>query len=94
MSSGKIEKGIIRILIGNLISQNIPPFNKERFQIETSCNQKFKDEFCDYLEIIKEIHRILLECSNLTYKERYDYCNSQRYFMKAYLKKLTEKKRI
>ena len=93
MSSGKIEKETIRFLNGNIISQDILTFDSKKFQIDHSFNQKFEDEFYEYLEIVKEIHKILLEYSNLTYKEKFDYCNSQRYFMKAFLKKLIEKKR-
>ena len=93
MSSGKIEKQFIKILNRNNYSQDIPIIDSNKFQNENSFIQNDRDEFYEYLEIIKEIHIILLEYSNLTHKERFSYCNSQRYFMKAYLKRLIEKKR-
>ncbi|MHA1490790.1 MAG: hypothetical protein ACTSRI_14235 [Promethearchaeota archaeon] len=38
--------------------------------------------------IIKEIHSILKNCTKLTNEQKLDYCNSERYFMKLYLKKI------
>ncbi|MFX1296140.1 MAG: hypothetical protein ACFFD2_14985 [Promethearchaeota archaeon] len=37
------------------------------------------------LAIIKILHSLLLTDSNLTNKQKLDYCESERYFMKLYL---------
>jgi len=41
--------------------------------------------------ILKEIHEILENCSNLTDKQRLDYCESQRFFMKLYLREINKR---
>ncbi len=41
--------------------------------------------------ILKEIHEILENCSNLTDKQRLDYCKSQRFFMKLYLREINKR---
>ena len=40
------------------------------------------------LVILKEIQEILQNCSNLSEKQKLEYCESQRYFMKLYLQEL------
>ncbi len=42
----------------------------------------------EYLVILNDIHSILSNCSNLTNKQKLDYCNSQRYYMKLYLREV------
>lgn len=42
----------------------------------------------DNLEMVKDLQNIIQNCSNLSRKEIWDYCKSQRYFMKLYLEKL------
>jgi len=50
------------------------------------------EEICDEnLITLKKIHAILLNCVNLNEKEKMEFCNSERYFMKLYLKKLNDK---
>lgn len=47
------------------------------------------EELCDEnLTSLKKIHAILLNCVNLNKKQKLEFCNSERYFMKLYLKKL------
>lgn len=50
----------------------------------------------DNLVILEEIGEILRNCTFLSEKQKLDYCKSQRYFMKLYLKEvnrdLTNKK--
>ena len=55
---------------------------KER-EIENLCD--------DNLNTIKKVHAILLNCSNLSKKQKLEFCESERYFMKLYLKKLSDK---
>ncbi len=39
---------------------------------------------------LHKIHSILLNCINLSKKDKLEFCNSQRYFMKLYLKKMRD----
>ena len=43
------------------------------------------------LTTLQKIHAILLNCINLSQKEKLEFANSQRYFNKLYLQKLREK---
>ncbi len=52
---------------------------------------EYKDED---LTTLQKIHAILLNCINLDEKAKLEFCTSQRYFMKLYLKKVREKLRI
>lgn len=40
---------------------------------------------------LEKVHAILLNCINLTKKQKLEYAESERYFMKSYLKKLINK---
>ncbi|MFX1365880.1 MAG: hypothetical protein ACFFCE_17355 [Promethearchaeota archaeon] len=58
-------------------------------------NNKFEDKeienICDEnLTILQKLHAILLNCSNLSKKQKLEFCENERYFMKLYLKKLKE----
>jgi hypothetical protein len=59
--------------------KELPQFNK----VEEICDEN--------LISLKKIHAILLNCINLNEKEKLDFCNSERYFMKLYLKELKDK---
>jgi hypothetical protein len=43
------------------------------------------------LTTLKKIHAILLNCINLSKQQKLEFCESERYFMKLYLKKLQNK---
>ena len=45
----------------------------------------------EIFRIITEIHSILLRRSNLTARQKWNYCKRQRFLMKTYLKNLLEK---
>jgi len=55
------------------------PHNKE---IENICDEN--------LITLQKIHAILLNCSNLSKKQKLEFCESERYFMKLYLQKLRD----
>ncbi len=69
-------------------------FYKEEVNIEIK--NEFEsvsvEETNDNLIILNEIKAILQNCSNLTDKEKLEYCNSQRFFMKLYLKEINQRK--
>ena len=56
--------------------------NKKEQKTEISINDNFL--------ILKEFESILHNCPTLTNKQRLDYCISQRYFMKAYLREINK----
>jgi hypothetical protein len=50
------------------------------------------EDICDEnLETLNKIHAILLNCSNLSKKQKLEFCESERYFMKQYLLKVKNK---
>jgi hypothetical protein len=65
---------------------------QEDITIEKLPQSRKVEEICDEnLITLKKIHAILLNCLNLNEKEKLEFCNSERYFMKLYLKKLNDK---
>jgi hypothetical protein len=47
------------------------------------------EDICDEnLTTLQKIHAILLNCVNLSKKQKMEFAESERYFMKLYLKKL------
>lgn len=67
-------------------------FNESETDEEINNFEQELEEFKnDNLIILKEIQAILQNCSTLTDKEKWDYCNSQRYFMKLYLKEISKR---
>lgn len=68
------------------------PSDQESIRIEKLSKSKKVEEICDEnLITLKKVHAILLNCLNLNEKEKLEFCNSERYFMKLYLKKLNDK---
>jgi len=56
-----------------------------------SLEQKVSNTKTEYLSISNDIHSILTSCPDLTSNQKLDYCNSQRYFMKLYMKEIVIK---
>ena len=59
--------------------------NEEKLQSFKLDTDNSKD---DYLSISNDIHSVLSNCPDLTNDQKLDYCDSQRYFMKLYLKEV------
>jgi hypothetical protein len=57
----------------------------------TSFQQNSSNVETEYLSISNDIHSILSNCPDLSSDQKLDYCNSQRYFMKMYLKEIVVK---
>lgn len=57
------------------------------FKIEQN-NERHIDIF---FKTIKNIHLFLSNSTDLTQKQKFDYCNSQRLFMKLYLQRISKK---
>lgn len=79
------------------ISEKEPVLELNKLFYDEEIDKHFKDniEQKDFKDenfvLITEIQSVLQNCSNLTDKQKLDYCNSQRYFMKLYLKEINKK---
>jgi len=62
----------------------------QEIPIQTN-NENLEEIIDENLVTLKKVHSILLNCINLTKKQKIEFAESERYFMKRYLKKLTEK---
>jgi hypothetical protein len=51
----------------------------------------FKEVLNNHFDVVQKIHFTLKNSPDLTQKQKYDYCNSQRFFMKLYLKSISER---
>jgi len=54
-------------------------------------NQNIENICDDNLITLGKIHAILINCINLSKKQKLEFADSERYFMKLYLKKLNDK---
>lgn len=87
-------------MMSSQIGENESPLNLKSLFYEDEVNIEIKNDFesvneektNDNLIILNEIKAILQNCSNLTNKQKLEYCNSQRFFMKLYLKEINNRK--
>lgn len=107
MSSGKIEHNFLNNSENSLIfNESVVfseiPLHKSHFSesnlFKNDYNIRlqpyYKGSMDDDLEMIKKIHFTLKYSQDLSQKKKYDYCNSQRFFMKLYLKRISNRIRI
>ena len=60
--------------------------------VEVKSQESEVEYICDEnLITLQKIHAILLNCLNLSKKQKLEFCESERYFMKLYLQKLKER---
>ena len=72
----------------------IIPENVSRETMETKVDDPLSiisSAKADYLAISNDIQSILSNCPDLSTSQKLDYCNSQRYFMKLYLRNIVTK---
>ncbi|MFW9878313.1 MAG: hypothetical protein ACFFG0_34965 [Candidatus Thorarchaeota archaeon] len=62
------------------VSSRTPNNEVNDFIIENLCDEN--------LTTLQKIHAILLNCVNLSKQQKLEFCESERYFMKLYLKKV------
>ncbi len=53
-------------------------------EIEDLCDENFS--------MLQKIHSVLLNCSNMSQKQKREFCENERFFMKQYLKKLLKER--
>jgi hypothetical protein len=71
------------------ISKSPEPSSDNSEEIPSNSITESIEDICDEnLTTLQKIHAILLNCVNLSKKQKLEFCESERYFMKLYLKKL------
>ncbi|MFX0105353.1 MAG: hypothetical protein ACFE75_07675 [Candidatus Hodarchaeota archaeon] len=70
-----------------------PKSNKEGLEKDfiNELKQTYNYVSENHFKMIKEIHLILKDSQDLTLKQKLVYCNSQRFYMKLYLKRISKK---
>ncbi|MFX1321869.1 MAG: hypothetical protein ACFFAQ_09505 [Promethearchaeota archaeon] len=99
MSSGRIKNKRFESVKENYKIKELISLDKKEVQLKkqfkknshNQLNKEIINDLDDNFDIIKSLHLILLNCSTLTKKQKFDFCNSQRYFMKLYLKEILRK---
>lgn len=63
--------------------------------LEKNTPQELEENLDDLIDenllTLKKVHAILLNCINLTRKQKLEFAESERFFMKLHLKKLVDK---
>lgn len=86
--TGKKNHGFIQ----DLKDENENSSKKIKSDNNSQSNNQEVEDLCDEnLTSLKKIHAILLNCSNLSKNQKLEFCESERYFMKLYLRQLKEK---
>ena len=80
MNSKTAKENIIKIQRSESYSKDIENTSDEVVEdtLENICDEN--------LTTLQKIHAILLNCVNLSKKQKLEFCESERYFMKQYLK--------
>ena len=79
MSSGNVDKKEIT---------TFPDFITFKKKIKIHLNHELIQD--DNLNIANQIHLFLKNSQNLSQQQKYAYCNSQRFYMKLYLKEISK----
>lgn len=90
MNSKTLDINNVKIQKSELSSEDSE--NKE-LQSDKVVKENIEDICDENLTTLQKIHAILLNCVNLSKKQKLEFCESERYFMKLYLKKVQNKDR-
>jgi hypothetical protein len=85
-------------MISSSLHDSEPIINLKNLFYESNAGKPLKNEHIDLedkskrenLRLLGEIQKVLQRCTNLTDKQRLMYCESQRYFMKTYLREMSK----
>ncbi|MFX1289326.1 MAG: hypothetical protein ACFFAG_00055 [Promethearchaeota archaeon] len=94
-----LEEGA-KIMTNSRLENSEPVLNLNNlfYKIEVNNNIKKTPEEIrkkakyDNFKLLTDIQRVLQNCKHLTDKDRLNYCNTQRYFMKLYLREINKPK--
>ncbi|MFX1591429.1 MAG: hypothetical protein ACFFCL_01930 [Promethearchaeota archaeon] len=67
------------------------PKEKMYSNIDNKLQQPYREVLDDHLDMIQKIDFILKNSHDLTQKQKYDYCITQRFYMKLYLKGISNR---
>jgi hypothetical protein len=87
MIFSKIEDSEPVLNLKNLF-YDLEPFNETQTEKVDGIPQKSK---YDNFKLLTDISNVLQKCRHLTSKDKLLYCQSQRYFMKLYLREINKK---
>lgn len=71
--------------------EKVPSLDIEILEGKRVLPQQARGDDGSTMTMIKDIQKIIERCSDLSNQEKLDYCKSQRYFIKEYLKKMNQK---
>ncbi|MFX1379044.1 MAG: hypothetical protein ACFFA4_08100 [Promethearchaeota archaeon] len=105
MSSGNIEQNYFRSFQdGSLFDESVIFYEDNLHKSHQSESKSHKEKIYNMFQVkmqdpildnhfnmIEKIHFILKNSQDLTQNQKYNYCMSQRFFMKLYLKRISER---
>ena len=88
----------IEIMTQSRLVDSEPALNLKDLFYEVNLNENIKISAknfpqkakYDNFKLLTDIQRVLQRCTHLTSKDRLNYCNTQRYFMKLYLREINK----
>ncbi len=86
------------IMISSRLTDQEPILNLKELFYEADVKNEIIDKISQFpdknkranLKLLQEIQTVLHRCTHLTEKQRLMYCESQRYFMKQYLREMNK----
>jgi len=78
---------------GNIKAENSRGQEQQNLKYDLQVKVGQEIEPNEDLTTLQKLHAILLNCINLTKKQKLEFAESERFFMKLYLKKLLDKLR-
>jgi len=73
------------------LPEKVPSLDIEILEGKKVLPQQTKGEDGSTMTMIKDLQKIIKNCAHLSTEEKLDFCKSQRYFIKEYLKKMNKK---
>jgi hypothetical protein len=86
-SQTKSESQILR----NDLSKDIQKVLDDEFALSCIESTNPETQTDEIFKLIENLQHIIENCKNLSDKEKWNYCESQRYFIKQFLKNLNKK---
>ncbi|MFX1377207.1 MAG: hypothetical protein ACFFA0_15485 [Promethearchaeota archaeon] len=92
-----LEEGV-EIMLNSGLEDSEPVLNLKNLFYETKINYSInqlpevvqKKAKYDNFKLLTDIQNVLQNCRHLTDRDRLNYCNTQRYFMKLYLREINK----
>ncbi|MFX1273599.1 MAG: hypothetical protein ACFFBP_11525 [Promethearchaeota archaeon] len=75
----------------NIKESSLSRLNEIDEELSSYLKENWKNPLNDNLLILRKLHKTLQKYQDLTTSQRLDYCNSERYFMKLYLKDIARR---